>query len=68
MTVKVGDLVHIRANGAFLIRPLTGILVSSRYSKWSETIPFHRILTVDGTLLEVPYARPEDWEVISESR
>ena len=32
MTVKVGDLVHIRANGAFLIRPMTGILVLHVFS------------------------------------
>ena len=63
--MKPGDLIHVRPRGSFLIRHVTGILVSSRFSKWSDTVPFHRVLTANG-LMEIPEAHPEDWEVLNE--
>lgn len=45
---------------------ITGIWLSARYTKWSETNQFHRILTPHGVQEYLLF--PDEIQVISEAR
>lgn len=62
--MKRGELVRIRKEFASVRTNVMGIWLDSCSTKWSEEYLFHRVLTADGVILDIPL-KDGELEVIS---